>query len=241
MRISRALALGGIASRRKSEEYVKNGAVIVNGEVVRDLGRQVDPERDAILFRGRPLHFKKFVYFIVHKPKGYVTTASDPHAKHTVYELLPRELIRESRQPRVTRTRVYPVGRLDRDSTGLLLFTNDGDLAHRLTHPRHGVAKWYEVRLSRALEEKDRPKILGGVSLTDGVAKAEKLRVLSRRVLQLMIREGRNREVRRIFEHLGYHVVRLERIALGPLTLKRLPPGAGRYLMPAEIQALQHA
>jgi len=239
MRISRALALFGIDSRRKSEEHVKNGAVIVNGEVVRDLGRQVDPETDEILFRGRPLSLPRSIYFILHKPAGYTTTADDPHAEKTVYDLLPRTLVRGTRHPGLGKTRVFPVGRLDRQSTGVLLFTNDGELANRLMHPRFAVGKWYEIRLDRTLDPRDGHKLLEGVRLDDGIAKAEKLHKLSKRNLRLLIREGKKREVRRLFEKLGYEVISLCRIAFGPLTLQGLPPGTGRFLTPQEVRTLK--
>jgi len=241
MRIARALALGGIDSRRKCEEHIKNGAVTVNGEVVQDLGRQVDPEQDAICFRGRMLHFGKLIYFILNKPAGYTTTVSDPHAKKTVYDLLPKTLITSSRQPKTTRTRVFPVGRLDHNSAGLLLFTNDGGLANRLMHPRYQVGKWYQVRLDRAFDLRDGKRLLQGVQLEDGLAKIQKLRPLSRRILQVLICEGKKREVRRIFEKLGYEVVALMRIAFGPILLGNLAPGTGRFLTPSEISALKKA
>lgn len=239
MRISRALALAGIDSRRKCEIHVRNGAVMVNGEVVQDLGRQVDPENDAITFRGRLLHFNKMVYYILNKPTGYTTTAHDPHAKHTVYELLPRHLVQGSRQPKSTHTRVFPVGRLDKESTGLLLFTNDGELANKLMHPRYGIHKCYEVRLDRAFEMQDKQTLLEGVSLEDGMAKAEKVHVLSRRILRLVLREGRKREIRRMFEELGYEVIDLIRISFGHLKLAGLSSGSGRFLTPHEIADLK--
>lgn len=239
MRISRALALAGIDSRRQCEIHVRNGAVSVNGEVVRDLGRQVDPENDAIAFRGRVLPFEKKIYFILYKPVGYTTTADDPHAKKTVYDLLPRTLVSKTHQPKESRRRVFPVGRLDKDSSGLLFFTNDGDLAHCLTHPRYEVGKWYEVRLDRAFRPEDGRKLTAGISLEEGPAKAEKIRPLSRRVLQLLIREGKKREIRRMFEALDYKVVQLCRFALGPLTLDNLLPGRGRFLTPSEITDLK--
>jgi len=238
MRIARALALAGIASRRKSEEFIRNGAVTVNGEVVSDLGRQVDLDRDAIAFRGRLLQTRKFVYYILHKPVGYTTTADDNHAKKTVFELLPRSFVKASRQPKARRTRVFPVGRLDRDTTGLLLFTNDGELANRLMHPRYRVPKSYEVRLNQAFDEKDRGKLRRGIRLAEGIVRIDKLKVLSNRVLALTLYEGKKREIRRIFEKLGYEVVKLKRFSLGPLTLGRLPEGAGRMLSRDEIETL---
>jgi len=241
MRISRALALGGLDSRRKCEAHVLNGAITVNGEVVKDLGRQVDPENDTICFRGRAMEYGQMVYYIMNKPEGYTTTAADPHAAKTVYELLPRNLASSTRQPRSGRKRVFPVGRLDRDSSGLLLFTNDGDLANRLMHPRYGVGKWYEVRLSRPFEQDDRARLYEGVRLSDGLAKVEKMTILSRRVVRLLIREGKKREVRRIFDALDYSVVRLTRLAMGPLTLSSLPQGSGRFLKAVEVAALRKA
>ena len=238
MRIARALALGGIDSRRKCEVYISRGQVTVNGELVRDLGRQVDPAKDEILFRGKPLVFEKYLYYILNKPEGYTTTASDPHAEKTVYALLPTSLVPRTRKPE-SRTRVFPVGRLDRDSAGLLLFTNDGELANRLMHPRYGVPKWYEVRLDRALEGRDVGMLLKGVQLEDGPARAERIRRLSKRVLQVLIREGRKREVRRMFEAAGYEVVKLCRIAFGPLLLQNLEPGRGRFLTALESRKLQ--
>src|SRR3990167_10312054 len=128
MRISRALALAGLNSRRKCETYVVNGAITVNGQVVQDLGRQVDPEEDMICYRGKLLEHKSKVYFLLYKPVGYTTTADDPHATRTVYDLLPKILTRGTRQQRASRTRVFPVGRLDKNTSGLLLFTDDGEL-----------------------------------------------------------------------------------------------------------------
>ena len=239
MRISRALALAGIDSRRKCEAYVLNGAVRVNGEIVRDLGRQVDLESDDITFRGRGLQKQKFVYFILNKPMGYSTTAWDPYATKTVFDLLPGELA--PRTVKNHRTRVFPVGRLDRNSTGLLLFTNDGEMANRLTHPRYGVGKWYEVKLDRALEPFDTRRLVEGVRLEEGWVNAEKITKLSRRRLQVLIREGKKREVRRIFEKLEYEVLELCRVAFGPILLGDMPLGNGRFLTPAEISTLKGA
>lgn len=239
MRISRAVALAGIASRRKSEEHVRNGAVTVNGEVVQDLGRQVDIDDDVIAFRGRALLFNQFVYFMLNKPKGYTTTAQDKNAKKSVFELLPRNLMRSSRQPSAKRTRVFPVGRLDRDTLGLLLFTNDGKLAHRLMHPKFEIEKVYEVRLGRPFDAKHRKVLKEGVKLEDGPAHVKKLKSISPRTVQVTVAEGRNRLVRRLFEALGYKIVRLTRLRLGPLNLANLPVGRGRLLSAEEKQKLE--
>lgn len=239
MRIAKALALAGIGSRRNCEEHIKNGAVTLNGEVVQDLGRQVNPDEDALAFRGRLLLFEKYVYYMLFKPEGYTTTAEDPHAKKTVYDLLPGNLVRSSRQPKMGRIRVFPVGRLDKNSAGLLLFTNDGELANRLMHPRYEVPKWYDIKLDPAVRPEDKVRLLKGVRLYDGMAKAFSLQNLSRRVVRLSMKEGKKREVRRMFEALGYEVLHLCRIAQGPLSLGNLLPGHGRYLTPHEIKQLK--
>ncbi len=238
MRISRALAMAGVGSRRKCEVHVTNGAVRVNGEIVRDLGRQVDIEQDEIVFRGKVLSFERFVYYVLNKPVGFTTTAEDPHAEKTVYQLLPRNLVRATVQAGPNRIRVFPVGRLDKDSMGLLLFTNDGDLANRLTHPRYGVSKWYDVRLHRAFDPRDAKKLLAGIRLREGWAKAQTVQRLSQRVVRLEIREGKKREIRRMFKSVGYQVNELCRIAFGPLRLENLGPGQGRFLKTSEIAAL---
>ncbi|MDO8730146.1 MAG: pseudouridine synthase [Candidatus Omnitrophota bacterium] len=229
MRIARALALAGIAARRKCEAFILEGLVTVNGETVLDLGRQVEPDKDEIRFRGKPLSSEQPVYFMLHKPVGYTTTVSDPHAEKTVIELLPPEI----------KARLFPVGRLDRDSTGLLLFTNDGDLANRLTHPRYGVGKWYEVTLDRPLDPAARARVLRGVRLEEGPARAEKVEAVSARTVRLLLREGRKREIRRIFQQVGYKVEALCRTDFGPLKLGNLPPAKGRLLTPAEVAHLK--
>ena len=228
MRISRALALAGIAARRKCEAHVLAGEVAVNGEVVKDLGRQVEPGKDRITFRGKPVAAEQKVYFLLHKPAGYTTTVSDPRAGKTVFELLPK-----------LPARVFPVGRLDRDSTGLLLFTNDGDLANRLTHPRYEVGKVYEARLDRPLEPAALARLKRGIQLEDGPARPERVELLAPGTVRLLLREGKKREVRRIFEALGYRVQALCRTSFGPLRLGDLPAGRGRFLRMEEIAVLR--
>ncbi|MFA6600869.1 MAG: pseudouridine synthase [Candidatus Omnitrophota bacterium] len=241
MRISRALAMAGIASRRKCETHVLNGAVQVNGEVVRDLGRQVDPDSDLIAFRNRPVAFERFVYYLLNKPKGYTTTVSDPYADKVVFDLLPKNLVPQTAHPGPGRIRVFPVGRLDKDSMGLLLLTNDGDLANRLIHPRYEIGKWYEVRLHRAFDLRDGAQLAKGISLSDGPARALEWRKVSQRIVRVKISEGRKREVRRMFAALGYKVLELVRIAFGPLVLVGLDTGEGRFLKASEILALKKA
>lgn len=239
MRISRALALAGIDSRRKCEAFVLAGEVKVNGKIIDNLATQVDIEKDHIFFRERILVFEHSTYYILFKPTGFTTTASDPHAKKTVYEILPRKLTSKSAARKSDKTRVFPVGRLDRDSSGLLLFTNDGELSNRLLHPRYGVTKIYEVRLHRPLEVKDKKKILAGVRLKDGIAKIQRVKNVTKRVVHVWIKEGKKREVRRLFKELDYTVQTLCRIAFGPLTLGALQPGEGRFLTKSEATELK--
>ena len=239
MRIARALALAGINSRRKCEAYISAGQVTVNGEIVRDLGRQVDPDKDEICFRSKQIRFENYVYYILNKPEGYMTTASDPYAEKTVFDLLPARLVPRTQKPMPSRTRVFPVGRLDKNSTGLLLLTNDGELANRLIHPRYEVGKWYEVKLNRALDPFDSRRLVEGVHLEEGWVHADKLKKLSQRRLQILIREGKNREIRRIFEKLEYEVLELCRIAFGPILLDDMPLGHGRFLTALEADRLK--
>lgn len=239
MRIARALALAGIGSRRKCEEFVLNGAVRVNDETVYDLGRQVDIENDHIFYHSKLLVFGETIYYALNKPTGYVTSASDPHAAKTVFELLPHKLVSKTKQGSLAKRRVFPVGRLDKDSMGLLLFTNDGEMSFKLTHPRYQVSKWYQARLNRPFDPQDKPKMLKGIRLREGMARVKTVKPVSRRVLQLEICEGKNREVRRIFESLGYEVLDLLRFAFGPVVLGELMLGRGRYLSKKEISMLQ--
>ena len=241
MRIAHALATAGLGSRRKCETFVTNGAISLNGEVVYDLGRQVDLEKDTILYRGKVLQAAPHVYYILNKPEGYVVTAQDIHAKQTVYDLLPRHLVNATRQSGTNRVRVFPVGRLDKDSSGLLLMTNDGELANRLIHPRYHVEKWYEVKLGRAWEPADRPKVLNGFHSYDGLLKLEEVRPVSKRGLMVELREGKKRQIRLVFKYHGYDVVYLNRVSFGPLKLGNLLPGRGRFLTSFEAQELRKA
>lgn len=239
MRIARALALAGIDSRRKCEKYVLEGRVELNGDVVLDLGRQVDPGRDKLTFNGKRIRFQQQVYYILNKPAGYVTTAGDPFAKKTVFQLLPKKLT--SAVQKKSDVRVFPVGRLDKESTGLLLFTNDGEMANRLMHPRYHIEKWYAVKLDKPISAEVKRKVLKGVRFKEGFAKIEKIKELSQLNYQLMLTEGKKREIRRIFEKFGYHVVKLNRISYGPLKLGSLERGKGRFLTGSEIEKLKLA
>ena len=241
MRIAHALASAGLGSRRKCEVFVTNGAISVNGEIVRDMGRQVDFTKDTILYRGKVLAAAPHVYYLLNKPEGYVVTAQDIHAKQTVFDLLPRHLVNATRQSSTNRVRVFPVGRLDKDSSGLLLMTNDGDLANRLIHPRFHVEKWYEVKLSRAWAPQDRNKVLNGFHSYDGILKLEDVKPISTRGLLVELREGKKRQIRRVFKRYNYEVIYLNRISFGPLKLGKLTLGKGRFLTTFEAHELRKA
>ncbi|WP_117237556.1 pseudouridine synthase [Thermus sediminis] len=225
MRLQAFLARAGVASRRKAEELILKGLVRVNGEVAR-LGQKVGPAHVVEVAGKRVELPQERVVLALHKPRGYTTTRSDPHARRTVYELLPEI------------PSLQAVGRLDRDSEGLLLFSNDGELTFRLTHPRYGVKKVYRVWTERGtLPEALCRRLLGGVALEDGPARALACRPAPGGAL-LTLGEGRKREVRRMLKALGYPVKRLVRLQIGPIRLGSLPPGRWRRLSPEEVQAL---
>lgn len=235
------MASAGLGSRRKCEVFVTNGAISVNGEVVQDLGRQVDFQKDTIMYRSKVLRMAPHVYYILNKPEGYVVTAQDVHAKKTVFDLLPRHLVTATRQSATNRVRVFPVGRLDKDSSGLLLMTNDGELANRLIHPRYHVEKWYQVKLHRAWDARDRNRVLEGFHSYDGFLKLEEIRPISPRILMVELREGKKRQIRRVLQRFDYDVVMLNRFSFGPLKLGHLPPGQGRFLTSFEARELRKA
>jgi 23S rRNA pseudouridine2605 synthase len=228
-RLQKVLAQAGLGSRRACEELIAAGRVRVNGEVA-TLGTRVDPEVDAIEVDGARIGVRQgLVHYLLNKPAGVVTTASDPQGRPTVVGLVPAE------------PRVYPVGRLDADTEGLLLLTNDGDLAHRLTHPSFGVDKEYladvEGRPSRGAVRRLRE----GVELEDGPTAPARVSLVGDHTLRITIHEGRNRQVRRMCEAIGHPVRRLVRVRLGPLSDRRLPPGRWRALTQDEVRALERA
>lgn len=232
-RLQRVLAEHGVASRRKAEELIRAGRVSVDGTVIREMGVRVDPERQDIRVDGRPLRPERRRYLILHKPVGYITTTSDERGRRTVLDLVD------------VPERVVPVGRLDRDSSGLLLLSNDGDLIYRITHPRYELEKEYEVLVDGFPPPSVIDQIRRGVTV-DGrpvaVRSIEPIRTEEAgTVFRVVIHEGRNRIVRRMFERVGYPVLRLVRTRVGPLRLDGLPPGAWRDLTQGELDALFRA
>ncbi|MDI6690073.1 MAG: pseudouridine synthase [Actinomycetota bacterium] len=231
-RLHKVMAQAGVASRRKCEHLILEGRVKVNGQVVQTLGAKVDPSEDKIEVNGKALQFTaERLYILLNKPAGYLTTMMDPFNRPTIVDLIEEE------------TRVFPVGRLDRESEGLLLLTNDGELAYRLTHPRYKVEKTYLVEVRGHPEETILRMLRRGVVLEDGLTASAKVDVLERgresTVVEITIWEGRKRQVRRMFEKVGHPVIRLRRISLGPIELGYLPPGRYRFLHPSEIKALR--
>ena len=231
VRLNKFIANAGICSRREADQLIESGEISINGITVTQLGTKVLPA-DIVKFNNEVIRGEKPVYLLLNKPKGYITTVHDPEERKTVMELI-RGACRE---------RVYPVGRLDRNTTGLLLFTNDGDLAKRLTHPSYEIKKIYEVGLDRPVHPEDVATIRKGITLEDGFIKADDIAVVSpdKQSLGIEIHSGRNRVVRRVFEQLGYKVTKLDRVSYASLTKRNLPRGTWRYLTTAEIIHLKH-
>jgi len=233
IRLNRYIANAGICSRRKADELIEAGVVSVNGEVVSELGAKIDPIKDVIRYNGETLKREKMVYVLLNEPKDYITTTDDPQERRTVMQLVEK----------ASRERIYPVGRLDRNTTGLLLMTNDGELADKLSHPRSNVTKIYNVELNKSLIQGDLNKITYGLELEDGLIKPDAVSYVqggSKREVGIQIHSGKNRIVRRIFEHLGYEVVKLDRVIYANLTKKDLTRGRWRYLDEKEIIQLKH-
>jgi 23S rRNA pseudouridine2605 synthase len=225
VRLAKFLAHGGIASRRRAEELVRAGRVTVGGEVVTDPARDVGAG-DDVRVDGSPVGAEAREVWAVNKPAGVVSTAREPGGRPAVVELVD------------SAARLYPVGRLDADSTGLLLLTNDGELANRLTHPRYEVAKTYRARLRAPLGEAELERLRSGVELEDGPTAPAQVRRLGPREIEIVLREGRNRQVRRMVEAVGNRVVALRRVGFGSLRLGRLAEGAARRLSDREIGLL---
>jgi len=227
MRLAKYLAHAGVASRRASEQLVADGRVQVGEEVVRDPARDVD-ESSGVRMDGRLLAPEPREVHALHKPAGVLSTAADTHGRRTVVEYV------------ASQRRLYPVGRLDADSTGLILLTNDGELAERLTHPRYRVEKTYRATIAPpGVADSALDHLRGGVALKDGVTYPAKVRLVEPGLLEVVISEGRKRQVRRMIEAVGHRVIALERVAFGPLTLDRLPEGESRRLTTAEVDRLR--
>jgi len=231
VRLNKFMANSGVGSRREADEYIKMGLVTVNGETITEMGHKVKPT-DDIRYEGRRLKAEPMVYILLNKPKGFITTTDDPEERKTVMDLVAN----------ACKERVYPVGRLDRNTTGLLLITNDGDLADKLTHPSYNAKKIYKVELDRALTKADFQKILDGVYFEEGRALVDDLAIVSDdgKEVGIEIHIGWNRIVRRIFEALGYKIERLDRVVYAGLDKKDLGRGQWRFLKPEEIVRLKH-
>ncbi|MHC9089642.1 pseudouridine synthase [Tenacibaculum sp. IMCC1] len=231
IRLNKFISNSGICSRREADTYIEHGSVSVNGKLVTEMGYKVQPT-DEVRFDGTLISMEQKRYVLLNKPKNYITTMEDDRGRKTVMELVGN----------ATRERIYPVGRLDRNTTGLLLFTNDGELAKKLTHPKHNVRKLYHASLDKKLTIADLEKLRGdviiegrkvfidAVSYVEGEKKTE---------VGIEIHSGRNRIVRKIFEHYGYHVKKLDRVIFAGLTKKNLPRGRWRELTQQEINTLQ--
>ncbi len=233
-RLQKIIARAGLASRREAERWIQEGRVAVNGRVVRELGSQADPGKDKIKVDGKLIHQPSQLYYLFHKPAGMITSMDDPQGRLHLGEWLERF---------GRKGRLFPVGRLDFNSSGLLFLTNDGELAQRLTHPRYQIRKSYRVKVSRCPSEQELNLLRGGIKLEDGITAPARVRVLQllkkNAWLEVEIREGRYREVRRMFEALRIFVEKLMRVRMGPLHLGRLSQGEMRPLTQAESIALK--
>lgn len=232
IRLNKFISNSGICSRREADKLIEAGAIRVNGEIVTELGTKVKAT-DKVQYGKETLSFEKPVYLLLNKPKNFITTTDDPQERKTVMHLI------EKACPE----RVYPVGRLDKNTTGLLLFTNDGELAKKLIHPKHRIKKVYHVILDKNLSKQDMVKIADGIELEDGYIKADHIAYVadanSKKEIGIELHSGKNRIIRRIFEHLGYKVTKLDRVMFAGLTKKDLPRGKWRILTPKEVNFLK--
>ena len=231
IRLNRFIANSGICSRREADKYITAGVVKVNGQTVTELGTKISPT-DEVKFDDRLITPERKVYLLLNKPKDVVTTMDDPHAEYTVMDLVKG----------ACEERIYPVGRLDRNTTGLLLLTNDGDLSKKLTHPSHKVEKVYQVTLDKFVSVGDIQKIAAGIELEDGLIAADAITFVEgqdKDTIGIEIHSGRHRIVRRIMEHLGYRVKALDRVSFAGLTKKNIPRGKWRFLTPREVSYLK--
>ncbi len=230
-RLQKVLAAAGISSRRECEELIRDGRVEVDRQVITVMGARVDPARQEIRVDGVVLPRPKLIYYVLNKPTGVVSTNRDPDGRARVIDLVPSD------------QRLFPVGRLDRNSEGLILVTNDGELANQLTHPKYGVEKTYAARVAGDMSQETLQSLRRGIRLAEGLARVTSVRVKRRHKqstdLEIVLREGRNREIRRILARVGHKVLKLTRIAMGTLKLGDLPSGAYRTLTAQEVQSLR--
>ena len=226
LRLNRFLALAGLGSRRACEGLIVSGEVEINGKITTNLGTQVG-SRDVVSVNGKEVSASKFQTIVLHKPPGVHCTKSDPKGRPTVYKLLAPQ-----------HKKLHYVGRLDADSEGLLVFTNDGDLTQQLTHPSHKVEKEYIVTLDKPCRSERVAELLAGIQLEEGLAKAAAIHVISPRRMVVVLEQGMNRQIRRMFDHMGYEVERLIRVRIGNLTLPDLKMGKWRVLEPRDIAKL---
>ncbi len=231
VRLQKLLAEAGIASRRASEQLIRDGRVAVNGQLIQQLGTKVDPARDRVTVDSQRVKVRRKLYLALHKPRGYLCTRRDPARRPTVGDLLPPEW-----------SHVFSVGRLDQESEGLIFLTNDGQFALRLTHPRFGTSKTYRVTVEGRIETPSLAQMLHGVRDQGESIRAAKARLVSANnthsVVELELAEGKNREIRRLCEALGFRITRLQRIRIGAIPLGELPPGKWRTLTEPEIKSL---
>ncbi|PLX24533.1 pseudouridine synthase [Candidatus Parcubacteria bacterium] len=223
IRLAKFLAEAGVASRRKAEELILQGKVKIANKVVKEVAIKVDPNSEDIEANDKPVMLEPKVYYLINKPVGYLSSVKDPHHDKTVLDLVPKE------------PRVFPVGRLDKDSQGLMILTNDGDLAYKLTHPKFEVAKTYLVKVDKKLDKSVITKLKYGIRLSEGTAKADKVKINSSKELEIVIHQGWKRQIRRMLEKLGYQVVFLQRIAEGKMVLGNLPPGKSKKLKAKDL------
>ena len=231
IRLNRFIANSGVCSRREADELIEKGFISVNGKLVKDLGTKVSL-KDDVRYKGKRLKAERKVYIVMNKPKGYVTTVEDPHADHTVLEIIGD----------ACPERVYPVGRLDKETTGVLLFTNDGELTGKLIHPKYNRRKIYHVFLDRVVAKNDLFRLTGGIELDGEMVVADAVSYADqedRSQIGIELHSGQNRVIRRLFEGLGYKVKKLDRVYFAGLTKKNLPRGKWRYLSEKEINMLK--
>jgi 23S rRNA pseudouridine2605 synthase len=239
MRLNQYIAHSGLCSRRDADQLIKNGEVVVNGAVVNTMGLVVGPD-DIVKVKGKLIKPERFIYILLNKPKDYITTTSDEKDRKTVVDIIMPKLMQDKS---IGNVRIYPVGRLDRNTTGLLLLTNDGELTQRLTHPKFNIEKIYVAELDNEISMDEMEKIAEGLELEDGFIKVDDIAYSDPRdysKVGVAIHSGKNRIVRRIFEHMGYQVKYLDRIVFAGLTKKNLPRGSWRFLTEEEVLKLKN-